>query len=270
MKSWGKSMPNSKTVIAHFYNEEYLMPWWLSHHRKIFDHGIMIDYNSTDKSRAIIDSLAPHWKVINSRNSEFSALGCDQEVMEIERSIMGWKIALNITEFLCCENIDHLLLRADREHQTCLQSKGVIMADPIELRLPDPVGSQSLVSQRHYGFFEDESVLQFLGFPSRSRLLHKRPDGAYHPGRHQTHHANVASQTDLLVLWFGFSPWNEKTILRKLGIKARIPEIDRRNGLGYHHLVNYEQLETMRRAEAAKARDLRKSPVYDRATRDFL
>jgi hypothetical protein len=32
------------TVISHIFNEEYLLPFWLEHHRTIFDHGIIIDY----------------------------------------------------------------------------------------------------------------------------------------------------------------------------------------------------------------------------------
>ena len=43
-----------KTVLCHFYNEEWILPFWLKHHREIFDHGIMIDYNSTDRSVEII------------------------------------------------------------------------------------------------------------------------------------------------------------------------------------------------------------------------
>ena len=38
------------TVISHFYNEEYLLPWWLAHHTKLFDHGILINKGSTDRS----------------------------------------------------------------------------------------------------------------------------------------------------------------------------------------------------------------------------
>jgi hypothetical protein len=46
-----------KTVISHFYNEEYMLPWWLKHHRQYFDHGILIDYGSTDKSLDIIKKI---------------------------------------------------------------------------------------------------------------------------------------------------------------------------------------------------------------------
>ena len=54
----------TKTVLTHFYNEEYLLPWWLSHHKKIFDHGILIDYHSTDRSREIIKAICPTWEII--------------------------------------------------------------------------------------------------------------------------------------------------------------------------------------------------------------
>lgn len=49
----------SLTVISHFYNEEYLLPWWLNHHKNIFDNGILINYGSTDKSVEIIKSICP-------------------------------------------------------------------------------------------------------------------------------------------------------------------------------------------------------------------
>jgi len=35
-------------LFSHIYNEEYLLPFWLKHHKKIFDHGVIIDNFSTD------------------------------------------------------------------------------------------------------------------------------------------------------------------------------------------------------------------------------
>lgn len=66
----------------------------------MFDHGIMINYNSTDSSVEIIKNICPDWTIIDSRNETFSAAEVDQEVMDIESNIKGWKIALNTTEFL--------------------------------------------------------------------------------------------------------------------------------------------------------------------------
>lgn len=89
-----------KTIITHFYNEEFLLPWWLNHHKHIFDHGILIDYASTDRSRAIIKEICPNWIVLNSKERDFGAEACDRQVTEIERNLKGWRIALNVTEFI--------------------------------------------------------------------------------------------------------------------------------------------------------------------------
>ena len=81
------------TVVCHFYNEEYLLPFWLKHHRTMFAHGILIDYHSTDQSVAIIRDLCPTWDVRTSRNTMFQAVLVDEEVMEIEAGVGGYKIA---------------------------------------------------------------------------------------------------------------------------------------------------------------------------------
>ena len=71
------------TIISHFYNEEYLLPWWLNHHKDMFDHGIMIDYDSTDNSVEIIKSICPKWTIVKSRNRFFQAKDIDSEVEDI-------------------------------------------------------------------------------------------------------------------------------------------------------------------------------------------
>ena len=90
----------NKTIICHFYNEEYLLPWWLKHHREIFSDGLMIDYGSDDKSVEIIKSLCPHWKIVKTKNKFFGALELDREIEEYEKEINGYRIVLNVTEFL--------------------------------------------------------------------------------------------------------------------------------------------------------------------------
>ena len=87
-----------KTLLCHFYNEEYMLPWFLNHHKQIFDHGVMIDYHSTDRSVEIIRELCPTWDIVTSRNPNFQADTIDTEVNDIEAGIEGWKICLNVTE----------------------------------------------------------------------------------------------------------------------------------------------------------------------------
>lgn len=60
-----------KTVLCHFYNEEWLLPWWLNHHKQFFDHGIMINYQSTDRSAEIIKEICPTWDIVQSKNLYF-------------------------------------------------------------------------------------------------------------------------------------------------------------------------------------------------------
>ena len=48
-----------RTLITHFYNEEYLLPFWIKHHRDVFDNAILINYRSTYNSDRLIKKLAP-------------------------------------------------------------------------------------------------------------------------------------------------------------------------------------------------------------------
>ena len=80
-----------KTVTLHFYNEEFLLPWWLKYHKKVFDHGILINYSSTDSSVEICKQICPEWEVIDSANSDFSVEALDTELTKIESTIDGWR-----------------------------------------------------------------------------------------------------------------------------------------------------------------------------------
>ncbi len=253
------------TVIVHFFNEEYMLPWWLDHHRGMFDHGILIDYHSTDRSVAICRHMVPGWEIRTTRNPNFDAVNCDREVMEIEQTIPGWKIALNVTEFLCCRDLRWLVDAGQKQNYKAFKTRGVVMVDPPGREEPDPIAGLPLVRQRHYGYFEDIDTSPQPP-PFRSRLLHVHPHGAYTPGRHTTVHPGVPYVNGLMLLWFGFSPWTDETLRRKLQIQTRIPESDKKLGRGYQHLVDATKLEAMRAAQAEKAGDLRAVPFY----RDIL
>lgn len=80
-----------KTVICHIYNEEVYLPYWLSHHRDIFDHGIMVDYNSTDSSLDIVRTLTPHWEIRKSKTPDVFA--CDNVDTENKKKLR--KVFLN-------------------------------------------------------------------------------------------------------------------------------------------------------------------------------
>lgn len=243
------------TVITHCYNESYLIPHWIAHHLTVFDHGIVIDYASTDDTVAIVKELAPDWEIIQSRNSDFNAVACDAEVMDIERGISGWKCALTSTEFLCGE-IKSLTQQWDVQGSFAAQIRPCAIVD---LKRREPVlGEQrSPLEYCHDGYMDGWIT------PYKSRLVHRHPDGQYSVGRHTTSHKGVLWHPDgALLKWLGFAPWTPAMRQRKKQIQDRIPESDRANGLGFQHMVDDDKLERMWQSEVAISGDLHGQPGY--------
>lgn len=213
------------TIISHFYNEEYLLPWWLEHHKKIAPFGIMIDYHSTDRSVEIIKSICPHWEIRTTRNESFDAVLCDKEVQDIEKEIHGYKIALNTTEFLI-GNVPIAL----QHYPAYLHLKSYVMCDRTENLPSYPTYDKPLIDQCHHGFVN----LHYR----QSRSMHRYLEMEYAVGRH-----SFLYDTELLAIcWFGWAPFNEHTLKRKLQIKDKIPPEQFINGSGIQHSYNVEQL----------------------------
>lgn len=241
------------TVITHFYNEAKMLPFWLQHHTKMFDNGILIDHNSTDDSVEICRRFAPHWKVVKTKLSNFSAIDTDFEVMMHESSVTGWKMALNVTEFLHFPGFATKLQEAQERGVMAIRTRGICMVDKQEGEGIDP--HLPLLEQKHHGFVEMNRRLLFniryLGFQNqaqvplatRERIIHRYPTGAYHPGRHKTFHKIDEKPQGVFTLWYGYSPWVEWNIIRKMAICSRIPEIDKKQGRGLQHLRSKEKLQ---------------------------
>lgn len=139
------------TLISHFYNEEYLLPWWLMHHTKLFDHGILINRGSTDRSVEICKLLAPHWEIRDSKVLEFDAILVDQEVMKIEKEITGWKMVLNTTEFLCCIDKESFFSSLATLGQNMYAIRTILMVDDPTHGYTNPRYGIPLVKQRYHG-----------------------------------------------------------------------------------------------------------------------
>jgi len=88
------------TLITHVYNEEFLLPFFIKHHQKLFDRFIVIYFESDDDTLKILQTLAPNWQVIPSRTDIFDAKELDLQIMEIEKELQGPRITLTVTEFL--------------------------------------------------------------------------------------------------------------------------------------------------------------------------
>lgn len=227
-----------KTLLCHFYNEEWMLPWFLNHHKQIFDHGIMIDYHSTDHSRDVIREICPSWDIITSRNPNFQADTIDTEVNDIEQSIEGWRICLNVTEQLIG---DYTVMDTSAVDELYVPS--IFMVDvEYQDRVANP--DVALYEQYYHGFSFRDSDRDFL--ERRSRRLHRtnRPypiastRECMAPGRHY----NMYSQMDLAILYYGWCPFDQGQLKRKLQIQTQIPLIDRQRGWGFHHITNAETL----------------------------
>lgn len=213
-----------KSVICHFFNEEYLLPWWLNHHKKYFDYGLMINYASTDRSVEIIKEICPDWQVVDSVNPEFDAAECDIEIEYYEEQIPGWKIALNVTEFL----VGKYSLLTDEKSPKKIFIPSFYFVDESDNTVVE--SNKPLHEQLSNGIdFVDNPMIRKL------RCLHNHQI-KYVPGRH---FSNFDDTTDDFVIFnYGFSPMNEDLVSRKLQIQHRIPESDKRKNWGSEHHDN--------------------------------
>jgi len=219
------------TVVSHFYNEELLLPHWLAHHKTIADHGIMINYASTDRSVEIIKEICPTWEIVESENEWFMVESASAEIMKKEKEISGWKVALNTTEFLF---MDTSQLVDEATNKAFIQEKTYTMVD-ISPSTFDSTGS--LLEQKCHGFIDNNKA-------SHKRAVHCYEDGQYDIGRHKTGFAcDVLDGSYICV--YSWSPWPE-VLSRKLQIKNKISETDKQNrikkGWGTYHFLSEEEL----------------------------
>jgi len=213
----------NSTVIIHIYNEEYLLPFWLNHHKNIFNHGIIIDYRSTDKSIEICKQICPTWNIITSRNLYFTAIDVDQEIMEIEEKLNGIKIALNVTEFIFCKkSLTNIFKNIDKDMWLEIN---FISPQAIDEKYPQNINELFLSLLNENVLFND----------CRVRYIHNSINGKYSPGRHEVQTDNKLKTTDIQGLWLGYFPLNNHMLNRKLQIQKNIPVEETARQFGLHH-----------------------------------
>ena len=240
------------TTIMTFYNEEYLLPWWIKHHSKIFEHGILVDYHSTDRSYEICKDLCPkHWKIFKSFQNDFSSDGIDGNMQFYEKSVNGFKMPLTTAEFLLTpaplDALDNFCLAQNIDF---LKAWGVCMVDTNTTDLP--TYDKHLYEQKHHGMINGYVGPKYNPIPDYcaafySRTYHNKPMANYAPGRHfiwppgPDQSYNIFSALDVFTLKYRFSPWNETTIKRIQQFKSRVPQYDLDSNKGGTHCLSEEQ-----------------------------
>ena len=242
----GASRPRT-ILLSHFYNEEMLMPHWIRHHAPMFDEAVLVDYDCTDASRAIIEREAPSsWRVVSTRNTCFEARSVDAEIEDCERTLPleAWKLTLNTTEFLLHPNL--------REHLRDQPPTHIIGWPVMVMVGKDPCDAASDEERKSLAFRHGVPLLkqrtEYLPDDFRPRYMHHGCQVLYAIGRHGIDAMSPAAtiqETDYsgVVCKFTQTPWPE-CAQRKFQIQSRIPESDRVRRLGFHHLIpDHEALE---------------------------
>ena len=202
-----------KTIISHFYNEEYLLPWWLDHHKKCFDHGIMIDYHSTDGSKEIIQEICPNWEIVETKNKYFDSAIIDREVEEYEKKIDGWRICLNTTEFLVG---DYSILDKSEENQLFLGNLVFVENKIKNLNKKIPLFYQIVNA---YNQTQDNSGKLHTG-DRTFRSIHNYAMQYYCEGGR--HFSGPISTNNLKIFYYGYLISIEEIISRKLQIQSKM------------------------------------------------
>ena len=250
---------NGLTIISHYFNEEFLLPHWLRWHRNFCSMGVMIDYGSNDNSNDIIREICPHWKIVQPHYPFFHAKILDEEVTREEKKIEGWKCCLNVTEFIFHHDFANYLDNIPKEILG-VWLPVIAMIDTIEDEKKE-LNSAPLVLQRTNGQFGSGNVRN----TSHGRLVHRAEHGFWVGyGRHASNLGYTITAQDACHLWFGWSPWNEQFIQRKLQIKSKINPEDRDmvQWTAGTHGMSRETMEHQFRLYQNDARDLMQYPVY--------
>lgn len=227
------------------------------HHTPLFDHGILINRGSTDRSLEICKQYAPHWEVRDSKYPEFDAIDVDMEVMEIETEMSGWKMVLNTTEFLCCRNKEQFFASLNDLGQHMYLIRGINLVDDPNHEYEEPIYTLPLVKQRYDGYFpNNEDPYNYR------RFIHHYGQGNYSTGRHSSSHPFITYPYSAFVLKFLFSPWNDAIRKRKLQIGPTFSARAIRHSMGLQHLTSPDQLENVYKHYAAFTQDLRLNPEY--------
>ena len=148
-----------------------------------------------------------------------------------------------------------LFLKADMifSRSTCSKSEWKASISKLFLNVLCKAFTLSLVEQKTYGMHYNDGASKIR----RSRVIHSKRLYVYPLGRHfDTSHTTEK----LVVLWYGFSPYNTEAVKRKLQIQTKIPPSDFAKGYGTQHNTNEEKLNAIYQDYLSHSKELGQEP----------
>ena len=252
------------TLFTTVLDGEPLLPYWLEHHRRIFDHGVIVLYPSQDNSEKIIHKMCPDWDVVKPvHHPKYSCAGADKEVMTQEKKHEGWKMALNVTEFAATQNLARVVNSVSRATQCILPVNAAVMVDTSDTADDTLDPAVPLLLQKHHGLFARDYPLWKC---RHSRQLHRGAHGKYDVGRHNSGVKPRAISALLYVSWFVWSPYKDIR-KRKLAVKDQLPKSDVAAKRGWQHMVTGKKQDRRFVRVSKIAYDLNRDAGYRVASR---
>jgi hypothetical protein len=255
------------TLFTHILNEEELIENWINHHKQLVDHCVILDFGSTDNTINIIQKMCPTWE-IKKPTEGFGY--CVNDIHLLEQKYLGWKITLNITEFLLINDLKNFIKNFEIKYPEYVgfRTRGCVLVDKTDNEIYNL--NEPILKQKHYGYFEEDTIslitpdclgitssnhiyneneiikktAQFIniGIDGRSRLIHKSIIGEYTQGRHATtlnyiypRSIGACPESELILVWLGYSPFE----IYKNRLKRR--SRDRYNHFDTTKLLNVQQ-----------------------------
>jgi hypothetical protein len=251
------------TLFTECLNGEPLLPFWLEHHRQLFDHGVIVLYPSKDRSESIIREICPDWEIVKPvKHREYSCAGVDEEIMIQEARHTGWKLALNVTEFAVAQDLSAVVRSVPAKTRCILPIDVAVMVDT-----PDTVNERlhpdiPLLEQKHHGVFSKDYLLWRC---RHFRQLHQASNGQYDVGRHNSRVKPQAKSPLFYIAWFAWSPYRI-IYVRKLAVQKQLSKVDIKVRRGWQHHVTPDEQDARFNRVSNIAYDLNRNPGYRAAS----
>ena len=249
-------------------NEAAIIDHWMLHHVNMFDALYVLDYDSTDDT---VDRILKHRPDAHIVEPQFVWGPAVEDIERIESTLRGWKIALNVTEFVVNPDLRPFCKELDRTDWTGIRSSGFVLID-------DPAtefdANKSIIEQCTRGYAEHDWLFEaasrtdaytvtlrsnmLLGLDGRSRLLHKNMQGCYGQGRHRTalttiwpRSTGTCPESEFVIAWAGWAPARIRKQRRLIHANRQL------DGLACTDAAVWRSL-------AEQSYDLRRSTLYNR------